>query len=139
MEYESVAHDGLLVEVEWSESKGGASRIVIQSMDRRPITSTRLRKAEALAGYARKSIKGKASRSTLATVDEILGKLRDRTPRSDGDLYYRLLLDGFSYIKTYAESPVSVMADRLGIPKNTLKTRLHRAREIEETGLDLSL
>ncbi|RZU77620.1 hypothetical protein EV384_6352 [Micromonospora kangleipakensis] len=65
----------------------------------------------------------------LQHVEERVARLPD-SPRKAGDVYYRELLDLFEeVIQMGYPEPLNILAKVMGIPKDTLKTRLRVARQ----------
>lgn len=99
----------------------------------RGMTSGIMRRIEERLTELREDVTGRLPEARLSGVEaralsELLASM-PASPREDPDTYYRALLSAFDLLtKSGASEPLNVLADRLSVPKNTVKTQLQTAR-----------
>ena len=100
---------------------------------RRGVTSGVMRRMERLLGEIVEQIAIRpeaesADRMFRATIAASAEKM-PKSPRESPEEYYRQLLHLFEIVDAVSTEPVTELAEIMGVPKQTLKTRLRVARQ----------
>ena len=118
----------------------GPREVLIRATDqlppdvrRRGVTSGVMRRMEQVLGELIEQFAG-APDSERGTDEFRLAIAADvhkmpASPRESPDIYYRELLRIFEVVDAVSTEPVTELAEIMGVPKQTLKTRLRVARQ----------